>query len=477
VLAVTFLARQEVTIGPARVRLEAGAALVGTSRLAAPPFGSVSARTHQGPIAFRATVDDIDVKRLERLLEGGPGPPGSGSPRLAELEATLGPLEDQARRAATGFLVRIAVLGLGGGLAGVLLFRRRTRQRLLRCGLGGLIVTVVLLGPALATYDLAAFRAPRYDGALEYAPALIGDVRTGLDRLRTLREEMVRIGQNLDRAYAALANPVGELDGNGTVRVLHVSDMHLNPAGFDLAVRLADQFDVAAVVDTGDMGTWGLPREPQIATNVGRFDVPYLFVKGNHDDDDMVKAVAANDNARVLDGTGTEVAGIRFFGVADPTFTPGKGSQVEEFEELKEARSVGVGETLDRQALRPDVLLVHDGRLASYARGHVATVLDGHLHRFGTEVTNGTRSLTSGTTGAAGPDNFRAADPPPADAEVVYFDPATRRPVAVDRITVRLPGVSFSVERELLPEGATAFTPNPVEVPPDLVLTPGAQGG
>ena len=476
-LAVTFLAHQEVTIGPARVRLEAGAALVGTSRLAAPPFGSVSARTHQGPIAFRATVDDIDVKRLEQLLEGSPGPSGSGGPRLAELEATLGPLEDQARRAATGFVVRIAVLGLAGGLAGVLLFRRRTRPRLLRCGLGGLIVTVVLLGPALATYDLAAFRAPRYEGALEYAPALIGDVRTGLDRLRTLREEMVRIGQNLDRAYAALANPVGELDGNGTLRVLHVSDMHLNPAGFDLAVRLADQFDVAAVVDTGDMGTWGLPREPQIAANVGRFDVPYLFVKGNHDDDDMVKAVAANDNARVLDGTGTEVAGIRFFGVPDPTFTPGKGSQVEEFEELKEARSVGVGETLDRQALRPDVLLVHDGRLASYARGHVATVLDGHLHRFGTEITNGTRTLMSGTTGAGGPDNFRAPDPPPADAEVVYFDPTTRRPVAVDRITVRLPGVSFSVERELLPEGATAFTPNPVEVPPDLVLTPGAQGG
>ena len=476
-LAVTFLARQEVTVGPARVRLEAGPALVGSSRLAAPPFGSVSARTHQGPIAFRATVDDVDVKRLGRLLEGSPGPAGPGGPRFAELEATLGPLEDQARRAATGFLVRIAVLGLAGGLAGVLAFRRRTRRRLLRCGLGGLAATVLLLGPALATYDVTAFREPRYDGALEYAPALIGDVRTGLDRLRTLREEMVRIGHNLDRAYAALANPVGELDGNGTVRVLHVSDVHLNPAGFDLAVRLADQFDVAAVVDTGDMGTWGLPTEPQVAENVGRFDVPYLFVKGNHDDDDMVKAVAANDNARVLDGTGTEVAGIRFFGVADPTFTPGKGHQVEEFEDLKVARSVGVGDALDRQALRPDVLLVHDGRLATYARGHVATILDGHLHRFGTEVANGTRTLMSGTTGAGGPDNFRATDPPPADAEVVYFDPTTRRPVAVDRITVRLPGASFSVERVLLPEGATAFAPNPIAVPPDLVPAPGAQGG
>jgi hypothetical protein len=214
-----------------------------------------------------------------------------------------------------------------------------------------------------------------------------------------------------------------------------------------------------------------------VAANIGRFDMPDLFVKGNHDDADMVEAVAANDNARVLDGGGTEVAGIRFFGVADPTFTPGKGYQVEEFEQLKVVQSVAVADAVERQALRPDVLLVHDGRLAAYARGQVATVLDGHLHRFGTEVVNGTRTLQAGTTGAGGPDNFRAEDPPPADAQVVYFDPETRRPVAVDRITVRLPGSSFSVERLLLPEGATLFAPDPLEVPPDLVQKPGAQGG
>ena len=77
---MTFLARQEVTVGPARVRLEAGPAIVGSSRLAAPPFGSVSARTHQGPLAFRATIDDIDVQRLGRVLEGSPGPAGPGRP-------------------------------------------------------------------------------------------------------------------------------------------------------------------------------------------------------------------------------------------------------------------------------------------------------------------------------------------------------------------------------------------------------------
>jgi predicted phosphodiesterase len=472
-LAVTFLARQEVTVGPASVRLSTGPALVGSSRLAVPPFGSISARTHHGPLVFRATIDDVDVVRLGRLLDAGPR---AGGARV--LEATLGPLEDQARRSATLFVARIAVLGLAGGLAGVVLFRRRTRRRLLRCGIGGLLTTVLLLGPTLLTYDLTAFREPRYEGALEYAPALIGDVRTGLDRLRTLREEMVRIGRNLDRAYAALANPVGDLDSNGTVRVLHISDIHLNPAGFDLAERLADQFDVAAVVDTGDMGTWGLPREPEVAANISRFQVPYLFVKGNHDDADMVEAVAANRNAHVLDGKGAEVAGIRFFGVADPTFTPGRGYQVDQFEQLKIERSVAVADALDRQAVAPDVLLVHDGRLAAYARGHVATVLEGHLHRFGTEVVNGTRTLMTGTTGAAGPDNFRAEDPPPADAQVLYFDPETRRPVAVDRITVRLPESSFSVERVLLPEGATAFAPDPVEVPPELRRQePGALGG
>jgi predicted phosphodiesterase len=475
-LAITFLARDDARVGPATVRLSARPAVEGSSRLAVPPFGSMSARTHLGPVEFRATVDDVDVGRLGQLLDGRQGPGGSGGPRFAELEATLGPLERQARQAGREFVVRIALFGLAGGVAAVVLFPRRTRRRAVRCGLGGLLATALLLGPALVTYDVGAFREPRYQGALEYAPALIGDVRTGLDRLRTLREEMTLIGRNLDRAYAALSRPPAD-PGDGTVRVLHVSDLHLNPAGFDLAERLASQFEVAAVVDTGDMGTWGLPPEPQVAANIRRFDVPYLFVKGNHDDADMAAAVAANDNAHVLDSSGVEVAGIRFFGVADPTFTPGKGYRVEEFERLKEEESVAVADAIERQALRPDVLLVHDGRLAAYARGHVATVLEGHLHSFGTEVVNGTRTLRSGTAGAAGPDGLRAAEPPPATAEILYFSPATRRPLAVDRITVGPLESSFSVERVLLPEGETPFRPDPVPVPPELLRTPPTTGG
>jgi hypothetical protein len=187
-LSVTFLARQDVRIGPTTVQLGARPAAIGTSTLVVPPIGSMSAHTHLGPMEFWATVDDVDVKRLGRLLKESPGPSGPSNPRFPELV----PLEDQARQAATGFLLRIAVLGLAGGLAGVLLFRRRTRQRLLRCGVGGLAATVLLLGPTLATYDVGAFREPRYRGALESATTAADDP-SALDRLRAVIRQAAEI--------------------------------------------------------------------------------------------------------------------------------------------------------------------------------------------------------------------------------------------------------------------------------------------
>src|SRR6266516_4275180 len=422
-----------------------------------------------------AQGDDVDVQALAHLIDSAPGSGGLGP--------TLDPLQRQAHRAATIFLLKLALLGLAGSLLGVLAFRRRSWRVLRRCLLGGAVAVQVLLIPALTTFDVGAFRAPRYQGAVEYAPTLIGDVRTGVQRLHTLRDEMALISENLNRAYDALAQPPPNLAGNGTVRVLHISDLHLNPTGFDLAQRLAAYFEVDAVVDTGDMGTWGLAVEPTIAAKVKGFQVngkqlPYLFVKGNHDSPEMMHKVAANPNAKVLDWSGVTVRGISFYGVADPSFSPGEGYRTDEFELLKRSKSIEVGDAIDKRTPRPDVLLVHDPQLATYAAGHVATVLDGHLHRFGTQVANGTRMVTDGTTGAAGPDGVRNQSPQPYSAELLYFDQHTRRPLAVDRITVdslRTDALqsTFSVQRILFPEGETPFVSNPVAVPPELLQVPG----
>ena len=136
-------------------------------------------------------------------------------------------------------------------------------------------------------------------------------------------------------------------------------------------------------------------------------------------------------------------------------------------------RSIGVADAIDRQALRPDVLLVHDGRLAAYARGHVATVLDGHLHRTGTEVVNGTRTLQAGTAGAAGPTTSAPRPPVPTPRSSPTPRPAARWPSTASPSRA---SSSFSVERSSSPRHATPFTPDPLEVPPDLVQTPGAPG-
>jgi len=56
---------------------------------------------------------------------------------------------------------------------------------------------------------------------------------------------------------------------------------------------------------------------------------------------------------------------------------------------------------------------------------------------------------------------------------VVYLDATTRRPIAIDQITVRSRQVEFSVRRLVLPEGTAAFTPDPLPVPASDAPQPG----
>jgi hypothetical protein len=55
----------------------------------------------------------------------------------------------------------------------------------------------------------------------------------------------------------------------------------------------------------------------------------------------------------------------------------------------------------------------------------------------------------------------------------VDLDAATRRPIAIDQITVRSLEAEFSVHRLVLPEGTAGFTPSPVPVPAPDAPQPG----
>src|SRR5690625_6848227 len=91
--------------------------------------------------------------------------------------------------------------------------------------------------------------------------------------------------------------PVG-LSTEELITVLHISDVHDNPQAFDVVEELDSQFAIDLVIDTGDIVSWGTQFENDLLHPIGRLDVPYVFVSGNHDGQATSATIAAHDNAR-----------------------------------------------------------------------------------------------------------------------------------------------------------------------------------
>jgi len=216
--------------------------------------------------------------------------------------------------------------------------------------------------------------------------------------------------------------------------VLHVSDIHLNPQAFDVAAELVERFGVDMVVDTGDITDWGTQAESTLLDRIGLLEVPYVYVRGNHDSRATERAVAAQPNAVVLDGNGATVRGIRFFGLGDPRYTPDKG-------EVVRPETMRVTANRLRRLLRDadaDVLLVHDPVLVDRVGGLVPLSLAGHRHEFGIrDLEGGGRLIVQGSSGGAGLRGFQAEEPEPLTMSVLYFDGTSNRLVALDHVTIR----------------------------------------
>src|SRR3712207_2770769 len=137
------------------------------------------------------------------------------------------------------------------------LFRsRRRKEPLIAAG----VTVVVLAGTAglgAATWRPEALSQPTYTGLLVNATSLIGSAEDIVARFSAYRASLEDLVANVGTLYStlsALPAPGGPTD---TVALLHVSDLHLNPAGFDLVGQVADQFQVVGVLDTGDITDWG----------------------------------------------------------------------------------------------------------------------------------------------------------------------------------------------------------------------------
>jgi predicted MPP superfamily phosphohydrolase len=451
-IAVMLLGRVSAPIGPfdATLSLRPGS---GGAQVAVPPLGALDVDVFDGPLRLDIALQRVDQERAKAL---------AGDP--VRLSGVVNEVTDDLHGAVVQLLWRTTGVAIAGAALASFVVLRRRREPLIAAG-----VTVVLLlgtaGLGAATWRPEALSQPTYTGLLVNANSLIGsakDIVARFDAYRASLEDLVANVGTLYSTLSALPPPGGTDD---SVLLLHVSDLHLNPAGFDLVRQVVENFKVDGVLDTGDITDWGSEPENQLITSVGHLGVPYVYIRGNHDSPTTAALIASQPNATVLDDSAVTVAGIEVIGTPDPRFTPDKSTGDDHASDdvltASGKRLAGLADTLPEA---PDIALVHDPKQATPLDGDVPLVLAGHTHkRKVSELDRGTRLMVEGSTGGAGLRGLQGEYPQPLTCTVLYLDPHTGRLRAYDEIT--LGGL-----------GETEVKIQRVVVPPDATASPGTPG-
>jgi predicted MPP superfamily phosphohydrolase len=448
-VAIAVSARTTASVGPFDCAAVARPSLEGTTTIRLAPLGTIELDTHTAPVKIEVRVNELRPDEAERIA--------TDPSVLESLEEDItadaeGILKGLAKRA----LVAAAIGGLIGALAA------RVRWWTVAAGLAtGVLVAGVLVGATVVTFRAEAIGEPEYTGLLTVAPRAVGDVQALVEQFDDYRAQLTELVANVVTIYRA-AEDLPSLDpGDDAIRVLHVSDLHNSPQGFDLVERLAEDFDVDVVIDTGDISDWGTAPETLLAERVGEVDAPYVFIRGNHDSRRTERAVE-RQGATVLDDESTEVAGLRIWGIGDPRFTPDQRED-DAPETQRRVIAAHADEVDERVAAADpetiDIVAVHDPGSAAELEDDVPLALAGHRHQPAVDELGDTLLLVEGSTGGAGLRGLQGEDPTPLTASVLYFDPDRDRLVAYDRITVEgFGGATVTIERSVvdLPEDEPA---------------------
>ncbi|GLW28961.1 metallophosphoesterase family protein [Actinoplanes regularis] len=444
IISVMSFAHTDINVGPFRAEMSISPTLVGGTEVAIPPLGSLHLDSHRGTLHLKVALGSLDQSRTEELIDNPTAISSAGDRAVDEVTAGV----SQLALRTMGLAVLSAIL------AAALIFRnvRRTAA----AGLTALIASAGSIGLAVATIRPDAISEPRYEGLLVNAPAVVGDARRIADNYGRYAEQLQQIVSNVSRIYTTMsALPVYEPAGN-TTRILHVSDLHLNPSSWGLIRTVVQTFDIDAVVDTGDMVDWGSSAETSYAASIPSIGVPYIYVRGNHDSMAIQAAVGKQRNAIVLDNALTTVDGLTIAGIGDPQFTPDKSASNTAGDNADAALLTAAGErlatTIRDSGKEVDVALVHDPAMAPPLSGVVPLVLAGHKHNrevsmlpaptpptpdpsasavpspgpsasVAVQAPMPTRLMVEGSTGGAGLRGLEKKEEPlPLALSVLYFD-------------------------------------------------------
>ncbi|MFF9637321.1 metallophosphoesterase [Streptomyces bacillaris] len=431
-------------VGPMDTNMTLRPSLTGGSKINVSPLGALELDSHIAPLRLDVDVDRLDPVRSQALVD--------------QPERFSGLQDEVTRDVAAGtreLAVRSCVAVISGATALGLVVYRRPRRAL---AAGGLALTLLAASgvSAYATWNPKSVLEPKFSGLLSSAPSLVGDARSIVTEFDIYQQELARLVTNVTRLYDATSTlPVYQPDP-GTIRALHVSDIHLNPAAWHIIASLVEQYEIDVIIDSGDTMDHGSAAENGFLDPIRDLGAPYVWVRGNHDSKVTQAYLEKFRNVRVLDnGRAVNVAGLRIAGTGDASFTPDRtrpvgGKAAAELEGMRLASALRDQE----QAGTPvDIAVAHDPATARQTDGTVPLVLAGHLHnRVNEQLKGGTRLKVEGSTGGGGLRAVQNEKPEKVRASVLYLDRETRRLQAWDEITLGGLGLTTAEVSRHLPE-------------------------
>ncbi|MFF1292847.1 MULTISPECIES: metallophosphoesterase [unclassified Streptomyces] len=457
-LGLLIVGNVRTPVGPMNTTMTLRPSLTGGTKINVSPLGALQLDSHHAPVRLDVNVDQLDPVRSQALVDH--------PERLSGLQDEVA---EDVEHGTLDLAVRSCVAVVVGATALGLAVYRRPRRAL---AAGGLALGMLAAsgGTAYATWNPDSVLEPKFSGLLSSAPSLVGNARNIVTEFDVYQRELARLVTNVTKLYDVTSTLPTYRPDPTTIRVLHVSDIHLNPASWKIIASLVEQYQVNVIVDSGDTMDHGTAAENGFLDPIEDLGAPYVWVRGNHDSGVTQRYMEGLKNVHVLDdGRAQSVAGLRFAGIGDPQFTPDRseGPGAEETQEAAGARLAAALRDWTTAGKPVDVAVAHEPSAAREVDGSVPLVLSGHLHRQEMDVLrNGTRLRVEGSTGGSGLRAVEGKYPDPIEASILYFDRDSRRLQAWDEIKLGGLGLTTAeVSRHLPEENLPGAAPTPSATP------------
>ncbi|NLZ53941.1 MAG: hypothetical protein GX892_12510, partial [Thermoanaerobacteraceae bacterium] len=196
----------------------------GSTTIHLPPIGVLKAYTHTAPITVNIILQNIDLDLIEAVIDS-----------IHDKDELISLLREDVLRAVKLLALKTLVLGIVGTVFVALILRLKKRE-FINCTIISLSLVVIILSWTFLNYDITAFDKPEYFGTLKAAPWLIDIWNKGMTQINELGQQLKNMSDGISMVFSRMDNLASTEES--MVRVLHVSDIHNNPAAFDFMEQI-----------------------------------------------------------------------------------------------------------------------------------------------------------------------------------------------------------------------------------------------